>query len=137
MPCFASCLANLMAFNKHVFFCGLQSSFLRGQFNSSSTILLLYHHTHANAIHYALCVIFMILVSPANVKKCVLGGCTIIVITSKTKIAVFWNLFSLSRATPSVRNFFKKTSILAFEANSALSRENETKIVKITYSDYA
>ena len=29
---------------------------------------------------------------------------------------------------------FQKTLILAFEANSALSRENETKIVKITHS---
>ena len=29
---------------------------------------------------------------------------------------------------------FKKTLSLAFEANSALSRENETKIVKITHS---
>ena len=33
-----------------------------------------------------LCVIFMILVSLQNVKKCVLGGCTI---TSKAKINVF------------------------------------------------
>ena len=30
---------------------------------------------------------------------------------------------------------FQKTLILAFEANSALSRENETKIVKITHSE--
>ena len=30
--------------------------------------------------------------------------------------------------------FFQKTLILAIEANSALSRENETKIVKITHS---
>ena len=52
-----------------------------------------------------LCVIFMILVSHENVKKCVLGVCTI---TSKTKIT------------------------LAFEASSALPHENETKIVKIT-----
>ena len=29
---------------------------------------------------------------------------------------------------------FQKTLILAFEANSALSLENETKIVKITHS---
>ena len=34
----------------------------------------------------ALCVIFMILVSFENVKKCVLGGCTI---RSKAKINVF------------------------------------------------
>ena len=37
-------------------------------------------------IHIALCVIFVILVSLENVKKCVLSGCTI---TSKTKINVF------------------------------------------------
>ena len=30
--------------------------------------------------------------------------------------------------------FFQKTLILAFEANSALYRENETKIVKIIHS---
>ena len=30
--------------------------------------------------------------------------------------------------------FFQKMLILAFEANSTLSRENETKIVKITHS---
>ena len=35
----------------------------------------------------SLCVIFMILVSLENVKKCALGGCTI---TSKTKINVFF-----------------------------------------------
>ena len=29
---------------------------------------------------------------------------------------------------------YQKTLILAFEANSVLSRENETKIVKITHS---
>ena len=32
---------------------------------------------------------------------------------------------------------FKKTLILAFEANSALSYESETKIVKIIHSAYA
>ena len=31
---------------------------------------------------------------------------------------------------------FQKTLILAFVANSALSRQNETKIVKITHSEY-
>ena len=53
--------------------------------------------------------------------KVYLGGCTI---TSKTKINVFW------------KNFFA-TLILAFEANGALSIENETKIVKITHSAQA
>ena len=32
---------------------------------------------------------------------------------------------------------FQKMLILAFEANSALSHENETKIVKITHSGAA
>ena len=32
--------------------------------------------------------------------------------------------------------FFQKTLILALDANSALSCENETKIVKITHSAY-
>ena len=64
----------------------------------------------------SLCVIFMILFSLENVKKCALGGCTI--------TSLRWPL----RAAPF------ETLILAFEANSALSRENETKIVKITHS---
>ena len=42
---------------------------------------------------YTLCVIFMILVSLENVKKSVLGGCTI---TSKAKINVFWIFFERS-----------------------------------------
>ena len=50
----------------------------------------------------SLCVIFMILVSLENVKKCVLGGCTI---TSKTKINVFLNRPLRYR---SVRFFFQK-----------------------------
>ena len=40
---------------------------------------------------------------------------------------------SLGRAAPFEK--ISKTLILAFEANSALSHENETKIVKITHSD--
>ena len=35
---------------------------------------------------------------------------------------------------PECRKKFQTTLILAFEANSALSRKNETKIVKITHS---
>ena len=80
-------------------------------------------------VHNALCVIFMILVSYENVKKIVLGGCTI---TSKTKVNVFWN-----SPGPSGAALFDKISkmlILVFEANSALSWENETKIGKITHS---
>ena len=93
-----------------------------------------------------LCGIFLILVSPffsilcfctfENVKKCVLGGCTI---TSKTKINVFWNFFftPLAPSGPLHSKKFQKMLILAFEANSALSRENETKIVKITHSAWS
>ena len=50
--------------------------------------------------------------------------------------STFFEIFSHSagpfRATPFEK--FQKTLILAFEANSALSFENETKIVKITHS---
>ena len=83
----------------------------------------------------ALCVIFMILVSLENVKKCVLGGC---MITSKTKINVFWkkNLTRLvsSASGPLSSKFFQKRLTLASEANSAFCCENETKIMKITHS---
>ena len=81
-------------------------------------------------IHKSLCVISLILVSLENVKKCVLGGCTI---TSKTKINIVWK-FSHSGGGRSVWKNFKQRWFLPFEANSALSRENETKIVKITHS---
>ena len=55
---------------------------------------------------------------------------------SKAKIIVFWNFFFTPLAPSGVLRLkiFQKTMILAFEANSALSRENETKIVKITHS---
>ena len=61
------------------------------------------------------------------------GSCTI---TSKAKINVFWKFFftPLAPSGPLRSKKFQKTLILAFEANSALSRENETKIVKITHS---
>ena len=62
----------------------------------------------------------------------------------RLKINVFWNFFftPLAPSRPLHLKFFKKTLILAFqkmlilafEANSALSHENETKIVKITHS---
>ena len=75
----------------------------------------------------------MILVPLENVKKHVLGGCTI---TSKTKIIIFLKIFLHSPGPFEATLFekFQKTLILAFEANSALSHENETKIVKITHS---
>ena len=40
----------------------------------------------------------------------------------------------LAPSGPLRSNFFQKTLILAFVANSALSFENETKIVKIAHS---
>ena len=40
----------------------------------------------------------------------------------------------LAPSEPLLSKFFQTTLILAIEANSALSRENETKIVKITHS---
>ena len=43
-------------------------------------------------------------------------------------------LTPLAPSKPLHSIFFQKTLILAFEANSALSRENETKIEKITHS---
>ena len=63
-------------------------------------------HWAGDASSRSLCVIFMILVSLENVKKCALGGC---LITSKTKINVFWNFFSLHwpLRIRSVRKFFK------------------------------
>ena len=63
----------------------------------------------------SLCVIFMVLVSLENVKKCVLGGCTI---TSKTKINVFWKKFFTPTAPsePLRSEKFQKTLNLASEA---------------------
>ena len=57
-------------------------------------------------------------------------------ITSKNIINVFWNFFFtlLAPSWPLRSKKFQKTLISAFEANSALSHENETKIVKITHS---
>ena len=77
----------------------------------------------------ALCVIFMILVSLENVKKYFLAGC---MITSKAKINIVWNFFSLRALDPSGLHSkkFQTLLILAFEA-----RENETKIEKITHSE--
>ena len=63
--------------------------------------------------------IFMILVSPENVKKCALA--VVARLPQRLKSTFF--------------EIFQKPLILAFEANSALSLKNETKIVKITHSD--
>ena len=64
-----------------------------------------------------------------------MGGCTI---TSKTKNQHYLKFFSLRwplwALGPLRSKCFQKTLILASEANSALSHENEIKIVKITHS---
>ena len=80
-----------------------------------------------------------------NVKKCVLGGCTI---TSKAKINVFWNFFftSLAPSGPLRSKKFQKTSILAFEvivqppkrhfstfSKVQKQKKSETKIMKIAH----
>ena len=57
-------------------------------------------------------------------------GCTI---TSKTKINIVWNFFFGTLHSKK----FQTTLTLAFKANSALSRKNETKIVKITHSAHS
>ena len=55
---------------------------------------------------------------------------------------MFFEKFSLTLLAPSGplrSNFFQKTLILAFEANSAVSRENETKTaddIQFTLSQY-
>ena len=99
----------------------------------SSGAFVVYAKVKGSPATRALCVIFMILVSHENVKKCVLGGYTI---TSKTKINIFKKFYLTSLAASRLLHskFFPKTLILAFEANSALSCETETKIVKITHS---
>ena len=52
--------------------------------------------------------------------------------------STFFEIFSHSAGPFETAPFLKISKnplILAFEANSALSRENETKIVKITHSE--
>ena len=79
-----------------------------------------------HAYTYALCVIFMILVS-LEMSKYVLW---VVVRLPQRLKSTFFELFLQSDGPPFEN--LKKTLILAFEANSALSPENETKIVKIT-----
>ena len=47
---------------------------------------------------------------------------------------IFFFTPQATSAEPLHSKIFQKTLILTFEANSALSSENETKIVKITHS---
>ena len=80
--------------------------------------------------------IFMILVSLQNVTK---YSHVVARLPQRLKSTLF-EIFSTLRVPfgplGTLRSKkFQTTLILAFEANSALSRENETKIVKITYSD--
>ena len=68
-------------------------------------------------------------------KKCILGGCTNARLPQRLKSTLFE--ISSHSAGPKGAAWLEKfqtTLILAFEANSALSRKNETKIVKITHS---
>ena len=80
----------------------------------------------------ALCVIFMILVSLENVKK---YSHVVARLPQRLKSTLF-EIFSHSGyPSGTLRSKkFQTTLILAFEANSALSHKNETKIVKITHS---
>ena len=61
------------------------------------------------------------------------SGCNV-GLPQRLKSACFEKNFLYFGASPFKK--FQKTLILAFEANSALSSENETKIVKITHSAY-
>ena len=75
----------------------------------------------------------MILVSLENVKK---YSHVVARLPQRLKSTWFEILFTLWYPSGTLRSKkFQTTLILAFEANSALSRENETKIVKITHSD--
>ena len=72
--------------------------------------------------------IFMILVSLENVLKNVFW------VVARTRQRLKSMFFKIKISPPLRPHFIRKTLILAFEANSALSRENETKIGKITHS---
>ena len=74
----------------------------------------------------------MILVSLENVKK---YSHVVAQLPQRQKSTLF-EIFSHSRYPSGTLHSkkFQTMLILAFEANSALSRKNETKIVKITHS---
>ena len=76
----------------------------------------------------------MILVSHENVKNVF----WVVARLPQRLKSMFFEIFISLRwplRSHSVQKNLKKTLILAFEANSALSHENETKIVKITHSE--
>ena len=80
---------------------------------------------------FALCVIFMILVSLENVKN----FWEVARLPQRLKSMLFENFLTpLVPSGPLRLKKFQTMLILAFEANSALSCENEIKIVKITHS---
>ena len=98
------------------------SSFCPFLWPSNVLHLFSIHVLKLQAQKFALCVIFMILVSLENIKKCVL---VIAQLPQRLKSMFLGNI-----RTGQLQR------ILAFEANSAFSRENETKIVKITHSEF-
>ena len=63
------------------------------------------------------------------------GQCTVCLRDKNQRLLKSFWIERFRRSQPSQKKF-QKTLILAFEANSALSCENETKIVKITHSAY-
>ena len=81
-----------------------------------------------DGIYTALCAIFMIWVSLENVKKKMFW-----VVARSTLFEIFSHSAGCFGAAPFEKKI-QTTLILAFETNGALSRENETKIVKITHS---
>ena len=89
-------------------------------------------HGNIGTYTYSLCAIFMILVSLENVKK---YSHVVARLPQRLKSTLF-EIFSHSGyPSGSLRSKkFQTMLILAFEANSSLSCENETKIVKITHS---
>ena len=80
-------------------------------------------------IYIALCVILISLKMSKNVFWVVAR------LPQRLKSTFFENLFTpLALSGPLCSKFFQKMLILAFEATNALSRKNETKIVKITHT---
>ena len=78
--------------------------------------------------------IFMILVSLENVKKYSHVVARLPQRLKSTLFEIFSHFADPFGAAPFKK--FQTTLILAFEANSALSREKETKIVKIKHSAF-
>ena len=112
----------------------LSSSELNFLWSLKQIILFLWDVYYWDSVPHSLCLIFMILISLENVKK---YSHMVARLPQRLKSTLRCLKFFLHSGYPSgtLRSKkFQTTLILAFEANSALSRENETKIVKITHS---